>query len=88
MKNSVKENQSYWSDNIYLIAKCLTVWFISSFLFGIVLVEQLNQFRLGGYKVGFWFAQQGSIYTFVILIFYYAYKIGRIDDRYKNHSIK
>jgi len=55
---------------------------MSSYVFSIILVDQLNTIRLGGYKLGFWFAQQGSIYVFVILIFYYAYKIGDIDNKY------
>ena len=73
---------SYWHQNIMLIAKCLSIWFIVSYGFGIIFVEYLNTIRIGGYKLGFWFAQQGSIYTFVILIFYYAYQIGQIDKEY------
>ena len=76
------KNNSYWHQNIKLIVKCLSVWFIVSYGFGIVLVEYLNTIRLGGYKLGFWFAQQGSIYIFVILIFYYAYQIGEIDKKH------
>ena len=81
------KNNNYWRENINLIIKCLLVWFISSYLFGIILVNQLNHIKLGGYKLGFWFAQQGSIYTFVLLIFYYAYMIGKIDDRYSSSDI-
>ena len=73
---------SYWHQNIMLIAKCLSIWFIVSYGFGIIFVEYLNTIRIVGYKLGFWFAQQGSIYTFVILIFYYAYQIGQIDNKY------
>lgn len=58
------------------------VWFVVSFLFGIILVEPLNNFRLGGYKLGFWFAQQGSIYVFVILIFFYAWRMGKLDRKH------
>ena len=76
------KNNNYWRENINLITKCLLVWFISSYLFGIILVNQLNHIKIGGYKLGFWFAQQGSIYTFVLLIFYYAYMMGKIDHRY------
>ncbi len=81
-------NQKYWQENVTLIIKCLTIWFISSYVCSIILVEQLNNFRIGGYKLGFWFAQQGSIYIFVFLIFYYANRIGKIDDKYdtKNES--
>ena len=75
-------DNSYWRRNIVLIVKCLSIWFIVSYGFGIIFVEYLNTIRIGGYKLGFWFAQQGSIYTFVILIFYYAYQIGQIDKEY------
>ena len=74
--------KTYWSENIFLITKCLSVWFLVSYGFGIILVEYLNAIRIGGYKLGFWFAQQGSIYTFVLLIFYYVYEIDRIDRRH------
>ena len=74
--------KTYWSENIFLITKCLFVWFLVSYGFGIILVEYLNTIRIGGYKLGFWFAQQGSIYTFVLLIFYYVYEIDRIDRRH------
>ena len=74
--------KTYWSENILLITKCLSVWFFVSYGFGIILVEYLNTIRIGGYKLGFWFAQQGSIYTFVLLIFYYVYEIDRIDRRH------
>ena len=76
----IKE-QSYWKENITLILKCLSIWFLSSYVFSIILVDQLNEIRIGGYKLGFWFAQQGSIYIFVILIFYYAFKMDQIDQR-------
>ena len=75
--------KTYWSENIFLITKCLSVWFLVSYGFGIVLVDYLNAIRIGGYKLGFWFAQQGSIYTFVLLIFYYVYEIDRIDRRHE-----
>ncbi len=78
----MNKDQNYWKENISLIIKCLTIWFISSYGFSIILVDHLNAIRLGGYKLGFWFAQQGSIYIFVILIFYYAFKMGEIDRKY------
>ena len=77
----MSKDQKYWKENIDLIVKCLTIWFISSYVFSIILVEQLNAIKIGGYKLGFWFAQQGSIYIFVILIFYYAFKMDQIDQR-------
>ncbi len=79
-------NNAYWKANIALITKCLIVWFVVSYLFGIVLVDALNTINLGGYKLGFWFAQQGSIYTFVVLIFYYAKKMGQIDKEFNVHE--
>ena len=78
----MNKNQTYWSENIKIIIRCLSVWFIVSYGCSIIFVEYLNVIRLGGYKLGFWFAQQGSIYTFVVLIFYYVYKIDKIDQRY------
>ena len=78
----MSNKKTYWSENIFLITKCLSVWFLVSYGFGIILVEYLNPIRIGGYKLGFWFAQQGSIYTFVLLIFYYVYEIDRIDRRH------
>ena len=66
--------------------RLLIIWFVVSFGFGILLVEPLNEIRLGGYKLGFWFAQQGSIYVFVVLIFYYTYKMGKLDRKYDVHE--
>ncbi|MFK7887081.1 MAG: DUF4212 domain-containing protein [Gammaproteobacteria bacterium] len=74
--------QDYWRANLRIVAQCLVVWFVVSFLFGLVLVEPLNTIRLGGFKLGFWFAQQGSIYTFVVLVFYYAHRMTRLDKEY------
>ena len=77
-------NQSYWQKNLRLIMICLLIWFIVSFGFGLLLVEPLNNFSLGGYKLGFWFAQQGSIYTFVALVFWYSSKMNKLD---KEHGV-
>jgi putative solute:sodium symporter small subunit len=71
--------QAYWKANLKLVAGCLAVWFAVSYLFGIVLVDQLDQFRIGGYPLGFWFATQGSIYVFVALIFFYAWRMNKLD---------
>ncbi|MEE9302394.1 MAG: DUF4212 domain-containing protein [Thiotrichaceae bacterium] len=79
-------HNSYWQANLKLMAFCLAIWFIVSFLFGILLVDQLNEFRIGGYKLGFWFAQQGSIYTFVILIFFYSWRMNKLDRKYDFHE--
>jgi len=78
--------QAYWKANLRLMFFCLLIWFIVSFVFGIILVEPLNTIRLGGYKLGFWFAQQGSIYTFVVLIFFYAWRMGRLDRKFNVHE--
>ena len=75
-------NLSYWQRNLRLIAVCLFIWFVVSYGFGMLLVEPLNTIRLGGYKLGFWFAQQGSIYTFVALVFYYAYAMNKLDAEF------
>ncbi len=75
-------NNDYWKANLKLIAFCLAIWFLVSFVFGILLVDQLNAIRLGGYKLGFWFAQQGSIYTFLVLIFFYANRMNKLDKKF------
>jgi putative solute:sodium symporter small subunit len=78
----MKQNNSYWHENLRLIFICLCIWFIVSFGFGLLLVEPLNNIRIGGYKLGFWFAQQGSIYTFVVLIFWYGSQMNKLDKKY------
>ena len=64
----------------------MTVWFVCSYGFGILLVEQLNRYQVGGFKLGFWFAQQGSIYIFVVLIFVYAWRMNTIDKKFDVHE--
>ena len=81
------ENRSnYWRANLRLVAGCMGVWFVCSYGFGILLVDQLNQIRFGGFQLGFWFAQQGSIYIFVALIFFYAWRMNHIDKKYDVHE--
>jgi putative solute:sodium symporter small subunit len=82
----MSDASAYWKANIRLVAICLVIWFIVSFLFGIILVDALNAIPLGGYKLGFWFAQQGSIYTFVVLIFFYAWRMGQLDRQFNVHE--
>ena len=82
----MREQNKYWKQNINLIIRCLFIWFIVSYGFGIILVDYLNLIRLGGYKLGFWFSQQGAIYVFVILIFYYAREIEKIDQKFSDHN--
>lgn len=79
----MEDKTSYWQENLRLILICLSIWFVVSFGFGLLLVEPLNEFRLGGYKLGFWFAQQGSIYTFVGLIFWYSHQMNKLDKKYQ-----
>jgi putative solute:sodium symporter small subunit len=74
------KQRTYWQDNLRIVGLCLTIWFTVSFGFGILLVDVLNQFEIAGFKLGFWFAQQGSIYVFVVLIFFYAWRMSIVDD--------
>jgi len=78
--------KAYWKANLRLVLGCLAVWFVVSFLFGILLVDVLNTIQIGGYKLGFWFAQQGSIYTFVVLVFFYASKMNKLDRKFGVHE--
>ena len=75
--------KDYWQANLKLVAKLLTIWFLVSFGFGIILVDQLNQIPFFGFKLGFWWAQQGSIYVFIGLIFYYVRKMKQIDKTFE-----
>ena len=72
----------YWSKNVSLMLRVFLIWFVVSFGCGIVFVDWLNQFRLGGYPMGFWFAQQGSIYVFLILIYVYMKKMRHLDEQF------
>ena len=72
----------YWKTNLKILICLLTIWFLVSFGFGILLSDWLDQFRIGGFKLGFWFAQQGSIYVFIILIFTYVYLMNRLDKKF------
>lgn len=75
--------QNYWRSNLKILSILLSIWFIVSFGFGIIFSDFLDQFQIGGFKLGFWFAQQGSIYIFVILIFVYVHLMNRLDKKYK-----
>ena len=77
---------NYWRANLRLAFGCLIIWFACSYGFGILLVEQLNNIRIGGFRLGFWFAQQGSIYVFVLLIFFYAWRMNKIDHKFDVHE--
>ena len=74
--------QAYWKENITTILKLLVVWFIVSFGCGIIFINELNTIEISGIKLGFWFAQQGAIYVFVILIFVYVRAMTKIDEKY------
>lgn len=77
-----EKSKEYWRRNLSLMVKLMVIWFVVSFGCGIIFVDVLNQIQIGGYKLGFWFAQQGSIYVFVLLIFTYVLIMNRLDRRY------
>ena len=74
----------YWQENLRIIFALLSIWFLVSFGCGIIFSEWLDQFKIGGFKLGFWFAQQGSIFFFVILIFIYVHLMNKLDEKYKD----
>ena len=74
--------KKYWQTNLKYLVILLSIWFTVSFLFGIILVDEINTIRFGGFKLGFWFAQQGAIYVFVILILVYIRLMNRLDKKY------
>jgi putative solute:sodium symporter small subunit len=78
--------KAYWSATLALLTKILAVWFLVSFGAGILFADLLNNIKLGGYPLGFWFAHQGSMYIFVALIFYYTRKMGEIDRKFDVHE--
>ncbi len=81
------ENRAaYWKANLSLLTILLVIWFVVSYGFGIILVDVLNAIPLGGYKLGFWFAQQGSMYIFLVLIFIYALRMGQLDKKFDVHE--
>lgn len=77
------DNKGYWKKNLTYLFSLLFIWFICSYGAGILFVEELNQIRVGGFKLGFWFAQQGSIYCFVAIIFIYVRLMNKLDIEYK-----
>ena len=78
--------EKYWRVNLKYLVILLSIWFLVSFGFGILFVDVLNQIKLGGFKLGFWFAQQGAIYIFVILIFVYVFLMNRLDKKVKQKN--
>lgn len=78
--------RAYWRENIRLMLTLLSVWFVVSYGFGILLVDVLNQIHFMGFKLGFWFSQQGSMYVFIALIFVYVTKMNSLDKKYDVHE--
>ena len=83
---NAEKAQAYWKENIRTILALLSVWFLVSLGAGVLFINQLNAIEISGVKLGFWFAQQGSIYAFVVLIFVYVYKMRKIDEKYGVHE--
>lgn len=81
-----EQGQAYWKAVLGLIRNVLIVWFVVSYGCGILFADALNSIQLGGYPLGFWFAQQGSMYVFVALIFIYAKMMGKIDEKFDVHE--
>ena len=81
-------HKKYWRSNLKILSILIIIWFCVSFGFGILWSDFLDQFRIGGFKLGFWFAQQGSIYFFVILIFIYVHLMNKLDKKYFSDSDK
>lgn len=86
MNKRPERMSSYWKKNLRTLLILLIVWFAVSFGCGIIFAEPLNQYRFGGYPLGFWFAQQGSIYTFIILIFIYVMRMNMLDREFDVHE--
>ena len=82
MEQGKPDLKQYWKDNVKYLVLLMSIWFVVSYGFGILLVEPLNAIQIGGFKLGFWFAQQGSIYVFIILIFIYVWLMNKLDKKY------
>tara|TARA_B100001057_G_scaffold105602_1_gene103165 strand:- start:1055 stop:1312 length:258 start_codon:yes stop_codon:yes gene_type:complete len=79
-------NKKYWKANLKIVFSLLILWFIASFGFGIIFSDRLDEIKIGGFKLGFWFAQQGSIYIFVIIIFLYVWLMKRLDKKFSKKN--
>ncbi|MBS3786519.1 MAG: DUF4212 domain-containing protein [Gammaproteobacteria bacterium] len=77
---------AYWKENVRLLVTLLIFWFAVSFGLGIILAPVLNNIEIAGYPLGFWFAQQGAIYAFIVLIFVYVFKMNALDRKYDVHE--
>ena len=82
MSEKKAKAKAYWKENLRYLLLLLSIWFVVSYGAGILFKEALDTFKLGGFKLGFWFAQQGSIYVFVILIFIYVRLMNKLDKKY------
>jgi len=85
MKHKINAH-AYWQKNLRYVVILLSIWFTVSFGFGILLADTLNNIQIGGFPLGFWFAQQGAIYVFVVLIFVYIYLMNRLDKHYTSED--
>ena len=83
-----KKDNKYWKSNLKIVFSLLVIWFVASFGFGIIFSNDLDQIRMGGFKLGFWFAQQGSIYIFVVIIFAYVWLMKRLDKKLSEEEEK
>lgn len=86
MSISSDNAQAYWRENLRIIMTYLSIWFVASYGCGILFVEQLNAISLGGFPLGFWFGQQGSIFVFVVLIWAYVASMNKLDEKYDVHE--
>ena len=86
MTNDNDQGKAYWKANLRVLATVLIIWFVVSYGFGILLVDVLNNIHIAGFPLGFWFAQQGAIYAFLILIFFYAWRMNKIDRDFDVHE--
>ena len=77
-----KDLHKYWRDNLRIVAVLLTIWLVVAYGCSILFIEQLNQIRIGNVGLGFWFAQQGSIFVFIALVLVYALWMDRLDRKY------
>ena len=83
-----RKSDQYWKSNIKIVSSLLAIWFIASFGFGIIFSDSLDQIKIGGFKLGFLFAQQGSIYVFVLIIFLYVGLMKRLDKKLSQEKDK
>jgi putative solute:sodium symporter small subunit len=85
-ESSRKNAQAYWKENIRIVLSLLAIWFVVSLGMGVLFADELDKIRFFGFRFGFWMSQQGSIFTFVILIFVYVYKMNKLDHKYDVHE--